>query len=484
MVVHTTENTTENQSIDRSPNWGFSVIYFFSSQQQRRKHHKALINKQLPNMKTSFRHVNAFNESPTKDFNEEFFLLQNVQTNMMAFHNRRRRRRRRHLIRHKRRTIDSIIRELGDHYFRRAYRMTKKDFFKLVAILRPSLVNKNTANKQVKKRAPNGPISPETRLSIALRYFAGGKAYDIALVHGVSHSSVFERCIWPVVEAINHCTDFDINFPEDHDEQVKIAGEFKAKSAPGFDVCVGAIDGILIWTEQPRKKDSDAMKCGAKRFFCGRKHKFGFNMQAICDAKGNFLQVWIKNPGSSSDYICYVRSKFYDKLLTPGFLAEGLALFGDNAYVASTFMVVPYKGARKGPKDDFNFYQSQLRINIECAFGKLVARWSILRSALPAAMGCRKQIALVLALCKLHNFCSSCELPKPIPSVQVGIIGSGGVELGGSDLTPAELLGGGQHFDDVADEEIRRTANADTRTRLRKIVENEGLKRPIANKIV
>jgi hypothetical protein len=29
-------------------------------------------------------------------------------------------------------------------------------------------------------------------------------------------------------------------------------------------------------------------------------------------------------------------------------------------------------------KDDYNYYQSQLRMTIECAFGMLVHRWSIL----------------------------------------------------------------------------------------------------------
>jgi hypothetical protein len=45
-------------------------------------------------------------------------------------------------------------------------------------------------------------------------------------------------------------------------------------------------------------------------------------------------------------------------------------------------MVTPYKNVRAGPKDDFNFFHSQLQINIERAFGMLVKRWAVLAMSL------------------------------------------------------------------------------------------------------
>ena len=55
-------------------------------------------------------------------------------------------------------------------------------------------------------------------------------------------------------------------------------------------------------------------------------------------------------------------------------------------------------------RDNFNFFHSQLQINIECAFGQLVHQWPILHCPLSANFGVKKQIALVHALCSLHNF--------------------------------------------------------------------------------
>jgi hypothetical protein len=87
--------------------------------------------------------------------------------------------------------------------------------------------------------------------------------------------------------------------------------------------------------------------------------------------RGRFTEVYVLNPASSSDFIAFLRSSFNQ----PGYLANGLALFDDNAYVSTNYMVTPYKNIGAGVKDEFNFFQSQVRINIECAFGML--GWSI-----------------------------------------------------------------------------------------------------------
>ena len=65
-----------------------------------------------------------------------------------------------------------------------------------------------------------------------------------------------------------------------------------------------------------------------------------------------------------------------------------LAFFCDNAYVNTSFMATPFKGSNSGVKDAYNFYHSQLRINIECAFGMLVHRWGVLRKPLPVNIYC------------------------------------------------------------------------------------------------
>ena len=63
-----------------------------------------------------------------------------------------------------------------------------------------------------------------------------------------------------------------------------------------------------------------------------------------------------------------------DSLRNLRFLTEsGYFIVGDDAYALKQLMMVPVAGKNlEDHKDNFNFFLSQLRINIECAFGMLV----------------------------------------------------------------------------------------------------------------
>lgn len=54
-------------------------------------------------------------------------------------------------------------------------------------------------------------------------------------------------------------------------------------------------------------------------------------------------------------------------------------------------------------KDAFNYWQSRMRINIECAFGILHARWGVLWR--PIELNIHRVPTMMIALVKLHNMC-------------------------------------------------------------------------------
>ena len=143
-------------------------------------------------------------------------------------------------------------------------------------------------------------------------------------------------------------------------------------------------------------------------------------------------------------------------------------------------MVTPYKNARAGPKDNFNYYHSQIRISIECAFGKLVRRWGILRAPMSSVMGVTKQLVLTLALCMLHNFCigdRETVIPETNESDAIRIVNAGGISLDNDNknYTPDELLDCGNHFDEFDPEDLRDYEKCKTRYSMRKQVEQLGL---------
>jgi DDE superfamily endonuclease len=408
-------------------------------------------------------------------------------------------------IKRTRKNVCEIFQEFGPSYVRRAYRMDEMAFWKLVRTLRPFMKGKPrqpSKNKCSQKTgAKNGIIPTPTKVSVALRWFAGGSAYDIAIMHGISHTDVF-RCIWRVVDAVNKCPELAFNFPESHEEQRKIARGFSSKSKAGFDCCCGAVDGLLIWTDKPSKQSCDEAECGEKKFFCGRKKIFGMNLQGICDHLGRFLYISVRHPASTSDYLSFSTMELFKKLETRGFLSPGWCLFGDNAYVSTPYMATPYKNVKSGSKDNYNFYHSQVRIKIECAFGMLVQRWGVLRRPLSAKVTPQKVNCLCMALCRLHNYCLNAHAKpnneastptsanpesedlNPLMQDNVMVELFGGVSLDKS-RRPKELLHGGHHFEDVPSGNMRqwrRNHEILPREVMCEKVAKLGLKRPTPNK--
>lgn len=422
-----------------------------------------------------------------------------------------------------RRSVRDIYLCLGDQYFRRAYRMSYQSFCKLHEELKDGIkkAHKVALERRKKQRRalqrqrrgtrrrlnnpplppiPNGNIHTSVRLASSLRYFSGGSPYDVMPQYGISHTEVLDS-VWYVVESTNKVEEWYITYPTDHNEQLRLAYEFKAKSGVDFDVCAGAIDGILIWILKPTLAEAKMVGIDQQKFFCGRKNKFRLNCQAVCDVRGRFLDLSITYGGASSDLLAFENSKLYN-LLEDGLLADGLLIFGDNAYPNTRYMATPYPATNGGPKDNYNFYHSQLRIRIECAFGMLVQRWGILRMAMPLGLSIKKTIAMVNALAKLHNFCidevdgSSGDysvVDHPLAEDAANIVNcpDGSVPVVRNDQvheilginvdTPESLIGGGEHFDDVP-RANRRRRDVDQsmlpRTKLCKHVEDTHKVRP------
>ena len=81
------------------------------------------------------------------------------------------------------------------------------------------------------------------------------------------------------------------------------------------------------------------------------------NLQAICNHKRRFISIDIRYGASASDHIAFEVSDLRQDLSEEGFLACGLVLFGDNAYVNTVFMVTPYPNTTQNtPRDNYNFF--------------------------------------------------------------------------------------------------------------------------------
>ena len=87
----------------------------------------------------------------------------------------------------------------------------------------------------------------------------------------------------------------------------------------------------------------------------------------MCDVHGQILNMLITYGGSSSDCLAFQASDLHKKL-EDGLLADGLVLFGDNAYLNTKYMATPYPNIagrdQDWSKDNYNFYHSQ--VSFQC----------------------------------------------------------------------------------------------------------------------
>jgi hypothetical protein len=134
--------------------------------------------------------------------------------------------------------IQEHFNEMGALVFRRNYRMDEQSFWTLLDIIGNQMPSAVVHRQNKRGVIPNGPITKATRLSIALRYFAGGDPLDIASIHKVGQSEIL-KCVWIVTDAVNKSSQLDIKFPESHSEQLLVADGFKNKSKIDLDNCVG-----------------------------------------------------------------------------------------------------------------------------------------------------------------------------------------------------------------------------------------------------
>ena len=205
----------------------------------------------------------------------------------------------------------------------------------------------------------NGEIRLESHLAVALRYFAGGSYLDIPISHGIGKTDVYHS-VRAVVHATNRCPRLQFRFPATVAECQEIAADFTFRSKAGFDNCVGCIDGMLLWIEKPFPKECEKVGVDSGKFYCSQKAKFGLNLQGVCDAHCTFKYISVQHPASASDYLSFVTSSLYQQLMEGSGLPNGYCLYGDNAYVNKTCMSVPFPNMSSSPRDEYNYYQSQI----------------------------------------------------------------------------------------------------------------------------
>jgi DDE superfamily endonuclease len=247
-----------------------------------------------------------------------------------------------------------------------------------------------------------GCISGEIKLALSIRMLAGASYLDLMLLYGVKSSSLY-RCFHECIGWINESFTFPLSkWLKSLDTAAlrEVSDGFAERSDFAFSGCIGAVDGIAIWINCPTMKEDG----NPGQYYC-HKGFFALNAQCICDSKKKILWISMGHIGSSHDSAAFASTDLFNFLETiSDYLYDnGFLIAGDSAYPLTSFLIPPYSNAQsRSIEDDFIFWHSSSRINIECAFGEIIMRWGIFWRKLLFSL---KDVGkIVNAACLLHNF--------------------------------------------------------------------------------
>ncbi len=161
------------------------------------------------------------------------------------------------------------------------------------------------------------------------------------------------------------------------------------------------------------------------------KQFFSLNIQAICDSKGLFMDVDCRWPGSVHDAKVFANSDINLKFQTrniqqtyftvlPGYEAIPNYLIADPAYPLTPFCMKEFQTCTENKHVIFNSILRSARNQVECAFGRLKARWGFLSRKVDLKL---ESVPIVAYSCfVLHNYCeinNNCGLNETEIQTQV-----------------------------------------------------------------
>ena len=139
--------------------------------------------------------------------------------------------------------------------FEQRYRLDLEGFNQVLERIRPFLGPSHA-------HAPS-QVPPELKLSMALRWMAGGSYLDIADLHGVEVSTFYKH-LWTTIEAIDAAYELPLIAMLDNVEEGALGpliDGFDEKSAGMIRGCFGAVDGLAVKIEKPQTADASAYYC-------------------------------------------------------------------------------------------------------------------------------------------------------------------------------------------------------------------------------
>ncbi|KAK9887976.1 hypothetical protein WA026_000267 [Henosepilachna vigintioctopunctata] len=302
------------------------------------------------------------------------------------------------------------IRDTEPEDYKNYFRMNDITFDKLLKLVTPFLLRKNTNMRQC--------LPVKERLAVTLRYLATGRNFEDLKFSAVMSPSSVSAAIIETCEVLIYVLQDYLKFPTTSEEWTEIAQEFGDRYQ--FWNTLGAIDGKHIAIKKPANSGS---------LYYNYKGFFSIVLLALVNAKKEFIMVDAGMNGRISDGGVLYYSKFgallQQEVLNipePASLPKITERFpyvfiGDEAFALRSNLMKPYSQKALTPERfEFNKRLSRARVVVENAFGILAARFAVFQK--PINLDPQKSASVTMACCYLHNFLAK-ETQQPYLSTEI-----------------------------------------------------------------
>jgi hypothetical protein len=281
---------------------------------------------------------------------------------------------------------------LDELSFFRRFRLTKNTTLALLELIEEDLEFPNDINQSV---------SPMNQLLTCLRYYAtDGHLMAIADFTGM-HTSTVSRIILRVSRAIASLGQRFIKMPEPDEQLQQTAQDFFVTAR--FPRVIGALDGTHVKIISPGGEDGE--------IFRNRKSYFSINVQAVCNAHLQILDVVARWPGSAHDATIFANSRLRARFENGNF--RNYILLGDSGYPLKPYLFTPLHNPLTRGQQLYNAAHIRTRNCVERLFGTWKRRFPVL--AYGVRLKLDTALVVIVATAVLHNMAIDMNEEEPPP---------------------------------------------------------------------
>ncbi|XP_063394728.1 putative nuclease HARBI1 [Cydia fagiglandana] len=245
------------------------------------------------------------------------------------------------------------------------------------------------------------------QLLLTLRFYATGSFYITVGDFGGIHNSTMCKIIKRVTEAIAALRPDFISLPKSREEILAVQQDFYKIAR--FPRVIAALDCSQVKTISPGGDNAEIYR--------NRKGYFSLNVQAMCNANLQFLDIVTRWPGSTHDSLIFANSaaKYQCDNHTFG---NGIVL-GDSGYFLNNYLLTPLSNPLTRAEQLYNESHIRTRNVIERTFGIWKRRFPVLSIGLRCKIPLAQDIIVATAI--LHNLARTQNEGEPPTDLEVQV---------------------------------------------------------------